>query len=281
MGCGFEFVLRRKSIFNRLAFPSRTPFQGYSSLVLNSIVQSPGGTYTWTSSNPAAFSVAGLSQGRGLLGRERVNVNAPGKATLKLAYRLDCGLYGEDTLDLVLTKDITVFGWINPDAITLPTGANPDLVDDLNTLRDAWRLCWRGVTPERRTAACRHHPQDSTRSFTLPADVDRRYAEDAFLVKRSGNSDPGSNITRWAIEAKFDVGGQGKFLHPRAYNRFQAFFVVRGGRIQPNISKLQDRGRCPDTLQIPACPARHNCCDPNSAIGPGTRTRSAQWNHGI
>ncbi|MCA2962616.1 MAG: hypothetical protein INH40_01775 [Acidobacteriaceae bacterium] len=212
-------------------------FSGYSSLVLNSVVQSPGGTYTWTSSNPAAFSVAGLSQGRGL-SSVRVNVNAPGKATLKVAYRLDCGLYGEDSIDLVLTKDITVFGWINPDAITLPTGANPKLVDDLNTLSRclATLLAWGDAG---KNGGLPTPPPGFDPIFHVTADVDRRYAS-AFLVKNSGNSDPGSNITRWVIEAAFDVGGQGKFAH-RAYNRFQAFFVVRGGRIQPNISKLQDR----------------------------------------
>ncbi|MBZ2180166.1 MAG: hypothetical protein ACK6DY_06850, partial [Acidobacteriota bacterium] len=212
-------------------------FSGYSSLVLNSVVQSPGGTYTWTSSNPAAFSVAGLSQGRGL-SSVRVNVNAPGKATLKVAYRLDCGLYGEDSIDLVLTKDITVFGWINPDAITLPTGANPKLVDDLNTLSRclATLLAWGDAG---KNGGLPTPPPGFDPIFHVTADVDRRYAN-AFLVKNSGNSDPGSNITRWVIEAAFDVGGQGKFAH-RAYNRFQAFFVVRGGRIQPNISKLQDR----------------------------------------
>jgi hypothetical protein len=163
-------------------------------------------------------------------------VNAPGKATLKVAYRLDCGLYGEDTIDLVLTKDITVFGWINPDAITLPTGANPQLVADLNdpvkclATLSAWGDAGKnGGLPT--------SPVFSS-IFHVTADVDRRYAN-AFLVKNSGNSDPGSQINRRLIEFQFDSAFD-KFTH-RAYNRFQAFFVVRGGRIQPNISKLQDR----------------------------------------
>jgi hypothetical protein len=224
---------------------------GYSSLTLTSLVQSPGGTYTWTSSNPAAFSIAGWSTGRNL-SSIAVNVNAPGKATLKVSYRLDCGAIAEDSIDLVLTKDITVFGWINGDAIPLPTGATRKLVEDLNdglkclATLSAWSDAGKnGGLPT---------SPFFDGIFHVTEDVDRRYAN-AFLVKMSGNSDPGSSINRTAIQLEFD-SGVWKFAH-RAYNRFQAFFVVRSGRILPNISRLQDRadaGYTPNpctTIQAP------------------------------
>jgi len=201
---------------------------------LTSLVQQSGGTYTWTSSNPAAFSIAGLSTGRNLSSIV-INVNAPGKATLKVSYRLDCGAIAEDSIDLVLTKDITVFGWIDGDAIPLPTGANPDLVDDLNDILrcPATLLAWSNAGKNGGLPT-----SIAGKIFHVTEDVDRRYAN-AFLVRYSGNSDPGSSINRTAIELEFD-SGVWKFAH-RAYNRFQAFFVVRSGRILPNISRLQDR----------------------------------------
>lgn len=78
-----------------------------------------------------------------------------------------------------ISRDITVIGWVNPAAITLPTGATQQLVNDLN---DSFGSCTEVTTAW--TADIR---------MDIFSDVDRRYAN-AWLLQNSPNKEPATFI---------------------------------------------------------------------------------------
>jgi hypothetical protein len=105
------------------------------------------------------------------------------------------------------TDDVVVIGWVNSNAIDLPSGANLGLVVDLNVTETclATLFFWsQGVAVD------------------LFSNADRAYAN-AFLVKNSGNAEPpNSSINPTAIQLGGDF---------RLFNRFKVQFSVFNGQI--------------------------------------------------
>ena len=154
-----------------------------------------------------------------------VTVNTSGTVTFTVTYTVG-NCTGQDSLTFVLTDDVTVVGWIDGANISLPAGANPDLVSQLNTpsqcgpLVGSWAAAGLGgpLTPVR---------------VSVTSNIDRQYA-DAYLNKSSFNLPPPQTIP--------DPSGLWNVSDEdfRVYNRFRTYYEVSpvGGIAWPTFQNL-------------------------------------------
>jgi hypothetical protein len=146
----------------------------------------------------------------------------------------------------ITTDDMVVIAWVDGSKIALPDDANIGLRANLNIpfLCSSLLLDWVSRIP----------------SF-LYTDADRAYAN-GFLLKNSGNGDPGQTINPDTVRSRGDF---------RLFNRFRATFSVSNGQIT-NPSYLQSVsqiGSTPDPCGIfPAAGA--DAHDSNGAKGVTT-----------
>jgi len=106
----------------------------------------------------------------------------------------------------VATKEVVVVAWVNGNVISLPQGASPGLVTNL----DSPLLC-----PVQLGAWA------SRIRLNINTDIDRQFAN-AFLIKNSANSLPPNTIDPDAVETGGDF---------RLFNRLQVFFQEENGQI--------------------------------------------------
>lgn len=114
-----------------------------------------------------------------------VTVSSSGRATSTASYTNPCGATSQDSLTFVLTDDVTVVGWIDGNAIQLPSGASASVVQRLNGrpgVCGATLFSWM-TTGNGTLLAVPIPPVDTT--------VDRQYAN-AFLNKATANATPPS-----------------------------------------------------------------------------------------
>lgn len=112
------------------------------------------------------------------------------------------------TIKVIPTNDVVVLGWVDPNVVALPEGANPLLVAELN---DPTGVACLDLLAE--WAA-------GVRSLIL-SDADRQYAN-AFLLKNSGNLFPQNTIDPVAEESKGEY---------RLFNRLQVAYRVKDGKL--------------------------------------------------
>ncbi len=127
----------------------------------------------------------------------------------------------------VTTDDVVVIAWVDPLPITLPSGANQQLVNRLDYPVSCFPLL---------TAWAQGNPEDLTN------DTDRAYAN-AYLVKNSGNFAPLLTINPNTVLAVGDF---------RLFNRFKVQFSSSGGSIS-NLTILQSQsevGKTPDPCYV-------------------------------
>jgi hypothetical protein len=96
----------------------------------------PVGAYTWTDTSPSAATFAPPGSGANwkigpiIWRSDTFGLKPAGKHTFKVAVDFVGGGHAEATRDIdvgVRTDDTIVVGWINPDGVTLPTGANSEV----------------------------------------------------------------------------------------------------------------------------------------------------------
>lgn len=109
-----------------------------------------------------------------------------------------------------MSKDIAAIAWVDPSRITLPTGANPYMVSDLN---DSFESCahliglWANFLPT---------------DISYPGDINAQYAI-AWLLKNSPNTEPPPYIG--------DVTAAQNAGDFRLFNHLKAEVQVGGGQI--------------------------------------------------
>lgn len=169
---------------------------------LNASSSSPG-IYTWSTDSPDMIRFDFPN-----VGATNVRILRRGKARITVTLSTTCGRIS-DSLTFVLSEDVTVVGWINGNAISLPSGASPGLVGRLNTPDQCfatigtWVAAGQGLGPP--------FPAVTT-------DIDRRYAN-AFLNKWSANNPPPNPL----------LDPESVRVNPllyRAFNRFEAAYEV-------------------------------------------------------
>lgn len=132
-----------------------------------------GGTYSWSSGDPATVAIQSSSGSSVVLQGQKV-----GGAIVTVTYVAPSGLTATATANVqVTTAEIVVIGWINANAITLPGGANAALQAALNS-----SLC----APTVALWAA------GTRTL-LNSQADADYAN-AWLLQNSGNNPPPATI---------------------------------------------------------------------------------------
>ena len=226
----------------------------YVAPTVTSAVSTQGGTYTWTTDNAAVLSVVGATSGPGLTSVP-LALNGQGTSTITVTYILPNGTISSDAVTFVLTRNIAVVGWIDPNAPDLASlstiGVSPALVSDLNSF-DCLPTVF-GWTNAGNTGEAPTVPVLGLQ-FAVINPVDRAYAN-TFLIENSANSNPGTQLNGlyWGDPLQF-----------RVFTRFQASYAVKNGQIIPTPNYL--------TMQSVAGDTKNPCFNfnpPPNVIPPG------------
>jgi hypothetical protein len=188
---------------------------------------------SFSSSNPSVISVDAGSVSFLQVGDANINASAYLPAFDRVFDPVQCfaiiffALAGGESKPVVTTDDVAVVAWVDADAVGLPSGANQDLVDNLNSpFCTLVVTAWAGGFPLHLTGS----------------DADKAYAN-AFLVKNSGNPEPPLSLDPTA----FLAGG-----NFRLFNRFKAKFSPSGPLIT-SLIPLQSKsevGKTPDPCGV-------------------------------
>lgn len=226
------------------------------------VVRSPWRTYVTSASYFATVRAIKEARERGVspLGEEMAIGSVPGDSALpnqddlqkaKAAAAASCPAP-------LITDDVVVVAWVNSNAISLPSGANLDLIGALNGTAETCSLLvgtW-----------------FLGQALFLNTDTDRAYAN-AFLLKNSGNSEPPTVINPAVIQFGGDY---------RLFSRFQVQFSVSNGQIT-NLHYLQNVSTVGSTPNpcgrlLPSSPGEANTW--NGDVGTVFGTRVYQLTEG-
>jgi hypothetical protein len=203
-------------------YPSGTP--GRYLATLTSTATPPGGSYTWSSSNPSmvGFSPDTPSSGPNATQVTLVILSTNDNATITLTYVSPCGAAATDSFTFALTNDTTVLGWVDGAPINLPQLEANLTSSYLPIVLSNFASCVVTLL-DWKTQGYDSVAQPVGRNSNGLSDAERQYAN-GFLIKKSANTAPSPTIS--SSTAAKNAGNY------RVYQRLQASYEVSAaGRI--------------------------------------------------